>query len=116
MKWILFTGTWRLTNEEVENDVRQAVREVISRGDGVLTGGATGVDYYAMDEAFKLQPSATHIRIIIPATLEAFIQDYEKNWCQDPVTHESIKALSDLLHNIKAANPARVINTPAFAT
>jgi hypothetical protein len=35
MKWILFTGTWRLTSPEVENDVRQAVREIIARGDGV---------------------------------------------------------------------------------
>lgn len=39
MKWILFTGTWRLTNSDVEQDVRNAVREVIERGDGVLTGG-----------------------------------------------------------------------------
>lgn len=39
MKWILFTGTWRLTNKEVEHDVRKAVQEVIARGDGVLTGG-----------------------------------------------------------------------------
>lgn len=42
MKWILFTGTWRLTNEEVEQDVRKAAREVIARGDGVLTGGQQG--------------------------------------------------------------------------
>ena len=42
MKWILFTGTWRLTNKEVEEDVRAAAREVIARGDGVLTGGRQG--------------------------------------------------------------------------
>lgn len=39
MKWILFTGTWRLTNSDVERDVRKVAREVIARGDGVLTGG-----------------------------------------------------------------------------
>ena len=39
MKWILFTGTWRLVNEEVERDVRQATREVLARGDGIITGG-----------------------------------------------------------------------------
>ncbi len=38
MKWILFTGTWRLTNSEVEHDVRAAAREVLSRGDGIVTG------------------------------------------------------------------------------
>ncbi len=42
MKWILFTGTWKLTSMEVEEDVRQAVRDVIARGDGVITGGQQG--------------------------------------------------------------------------
>lgn len=42
MKWILFTGTWKLTNKEVEEDVRTAAREAITRGDGVLTGGQQG--------------------------------------------------------------------------
>ncbi len=62
MKWILFTGTWRLTNPQVEADVRLAVREVIGRGEGVLTGGATGVDYFAMDEAMKLKPDGSHLK------------------------------------------------------
>ena len=39
MKWILFTGTWRLTNQEVEHDVRKATREVFLHGDGLVTGG-----------------------------------------------------------------------------
>jgi hypothetical protein len=39
MKWILFTGTWRLTNDEVERDVREAVHQVIASGDGIVTGG-----------------------------------------------------------------------------
>lgn len=39
MKWILFTGTWRLTNQEVESDVREAAREVLARGDAIVTGG-----------------------------------------------------------------------------
>ncbi len=39
MKWVIFTGTWRLTNKQVEEDVRHAVREVLSRGDGIVTGG-----------------------------------------------------------------------------
>lgn len=39
MKWILFTGTWRLTNSEVEDDVRSSVRDVLASGDGIVTGG-----------------------------------------------------------------------------
>ncbi len=39
MKWILFTGTWKLTNKNVEEDVRSSVREALSLGNGVVTGG-----------------------------------------------------------------------------
>ncbi len=42
MKWIIFTGTWRLTNKEVEQDVRIAARQAFENGDGILTGGRYG--------------------------------------------------------------------------
>lgn len=112
MKWILFTGTWKLTNKEVETDVRQAVREVIGRGDGILTGGATGVDYFVMDEVLKLKPNATHLRVIIPARLESYIHDYFTNWCHEPITVEDINRLAVLLKKIKEANPASLLEMP----
>ncbi len=112
MKWILFTGTWKLTNREVEEDVRSAVRAVIKRGDGVLTGGATGVDYFAMDEAMKQNPTASHLRVIIPARLESYIEDYFTNWCHEPITKEDIHNLAALLKNIKKVNPASLLEMP----
>ena len=108
MKWIIFTGTWRLTNKEVENDVRQAAREVFERGDGIVTGGATGVDYFAMDEFLKLNPECTRIRIFIPARLQHFIEDYKKNWKQAPITEIDINNLEYLLKIIEGRNPSAV--------
>ncbi len=112
MKWILFTGTWRLTNEEVEADVRKFAREVIERGDGIVTGGATGVDYFAMDEAMKIDPSASNLKIIIPANLESYCFDYYTNWCHFPITANSIQALEKLLRDIKKVNPDALIEMP----
>ncbi len=109
MKWILFTGTWRLTNGEVENDVRAAAREVLARGDGIVTGGATGVDYFAMDEAMKLHPDASRLKVVIPAFLNDYIHDYRTNWCQAPVTPETIDDLENLLRKIKEADPGALI-------
>jgi hypothetical protein len=106
MKWILFTGTWKLTNQAVEHDVRAAAREVFERGDGLLTGGATGVDYFAMDEFVKLNPACTRIRVFIPARLDHFIADYHKNWKWDPVTEEDINRLAGILNLIKERNPS----------
>lgn len=112
MKWVLFTGTWRLTNTEVEQDVRKATREVLARGDGVLTGGATGVDYFAIDEALKHNPTATHLRVIIPALLDSYIHDYYTNWCHEPITRKDIDNLSMILKKIKEINPASLLEMP----
>lgn len=108
MKWIIFTSTWRLTNKEVENDVRQAARRVFESGNGMVTGGATGVDYFAMDEWIKLNPTCTHIRIFIPARLNHFISDYRKNWKHNPINDTDIDNLEYLLKLIKERNPSAV--------
>lgn len=108
MKWIIFTGTWRLTNKEVENDVRLAARRVFENGDGLVTGGATGVDYFAMDEFLKLNPECTRIRIFIPARLHHFIDDYRKNWKHSPINDADIDNLDYILKLIKERNPSSV--------
>lgn len=112
MRWIIFTGTWRLTNKEVEDDVRNAVREVIARGDGIVTGGATGVDYFAMDEALKLDPGASRLRVFIPAYLDSYIIDYYTNWCQKPITTNDIKNLEVILKKINTVNPLSISELP----
>ncbi len=112
MKWILFTGTWKLTNHEVENDVREAAREVLSRGDGIVTGGATGVDYFAMDEAMKMFPDASRLKVIIPAMFKSYVYDYHTNWLMPPVTTESIYNLEKILQQIKDTNPESLVEMP----
>jgi len=112
MKWIIFTGTWRLTNKEVEDDVRTAVRDVLSSGNGIVTGGATGVDYFCMDEAMKICPDASQLKVIIPAFLKSYIYDYYMNWCVEPITKETIGNLEKLLLKIKEANPNSLIEMP----
>ncbi len=112
MKWVLFTGTWRLADKAVEADVRSSVREVFGRGDAIVTGGATGVDYYAMDEAVKLEPSCKRLRIILPTTIEGYILDSRNNWCQAPVTALDIDLLEALLNKIKEVNPASMLEMP----
>lgn len=106
MRWVIFTGSWRLWNKEVEQDVREAARKVFERGDGLVTGGATGVDYFAMDEFVKLNPDCTRIRIFIPARLDHFIADYRKNWKPETITDADIDNIEYILKIIKQRNPS----------
>lgn len=112
MKWILFTGTWRLTNSEIENDVRTKTREVLSLGYGIVTGRATGVDYFAMDEAMKIYPDASRLIVVIPAYLKSYIYDYKTNWLESPVTEADIDNIEKLLRKIKRVNKKALIEIP----
>lgn len=99
-------------NAQVEQDVRGSVRKVFEEGSGVLTGGATGVDFFAMDESVKIDPSCRRLRVIIPAYIEDYIKDCEQNWCQAPVTAEDIRKLAELLRKIREVNPASMLEMP----
>jgi hypothetical protein len=112
MKWILFTGTWRLTNAEVERDVRKAARDVIERGDGIVTGGATGVDYFAMHEAMHIDPTAERLKVIIPSDLKNYYLDYRTNWCNAPITNDVIDDLEKLLRQIQVVNHNALVEMP----
>lgn len=109
MKWIAISGTWRKTSPEVEQDTRGAVRAIIERGDGIVTGGALNVDYQATDEALKLDPGATRIKVFIPVTLERYAAHYRKRAQEGVITPEQAEALIAQLTQLKEANPEALI-------
>jgi len=109
MKWIAISGSWRKTSQKVENDVRQAVREIISRGDGIVTGGALNVDYFATDEVLKLNPGATQIKVCLPVTLERYAAHYRKRANEGVITHQQAEELIAQLAALKKVNPSALI-------
>lgn len=62
-----------------------------------------------MDEAVRLDPTCKTLRVIIPTHLENYVKDYQTNWCQVPVTMESIANLEKLLAHIKVVNPESLV-------
>jgi hypothetical protein len=40
MKRYAISGTWKLCNKQVQRDVELIVKEIIHRGDGIITGSA----------------------------------------------------------------------------
>jgi hypothetical protein len=89
-------------------DVRDAVRDCISHGYGIVTGGATGVDYFCIDECIK-NNYIHKLRVFIPSNLDHYIADYHKNWCQSPITGKDIFALEAVLREIQEKNPGALL-------
>lgn len=98
MKWIAIAGGWRKTNSQIEQDVKRVVREIISRGDGVVSGGALGVDYIATNEALLMNGQ---LKILIPSTLEVYRSHYFKRAEEEVVTREQAEMLIAQLEEVK---------------
>jgi predicted Rossmann fold nucleotide-binding protein DprA/Smf involved in DNA uptake len=88
MKWIAIAGGWRRTNLEIEEKVREEVREILSNGDGIISGGALGVDYLATDEALKMDVDKNQLKIFIPTTLDIYKRHYDTMATDGAVTKE----------------------------
>ena len=109
MKWIAISGSWRKTNKEVEEGVRSFVRNVVGQGDGIVTGGALNVDYFATDEVLKLDFEAKHIKVFIPVTLELYSAHYRKRAKEGVITEKQAEMLIAQLEELKRRNPKALI-------
>lgn len=112
MKWIGISGSWRKTNNEIEEKIRAIVREIFETGNGMVSGGALGVDYIATDEALKLNPKADKIKIFIPTTLEKYSEHYRKHAKLGAITKKQAEDLIKQLKKIKNINPDALIENP----
>lgn len=101
MKWVGITGSWRATSEEVESDVRHAVRTIIERGDGIVTGGALNVDWFATDEALEAGSDGSQLLIIIPSSLELYKEHYRNRAREGVITSEQAESLIEQLEAVK---------------
>ncbi len=109
MKWVSIGGSWRKINRELEEDVRKATKEVMARGDAIISGGALGVDYIATDEALKSDPTAKRIKIFLPTTLEIYIDHYRKRAKESVITEKQAENLAFQLERIKKNDPSAII-------
>jgi len=101
MKWIGISGGWRKTNKEIEDKVRNIVRKIMMSGDGIVSGGALGVDFIALDEALKNDSKAERIKIFLPTTLEVYATHYRKHALLGTITKKQADDLIEQLSRLK---------------
>lgn len=105
--WFGISGSWRATSKEVEENVRKEVREILEHGGGIVSGGALNVDFFATDEAMKIDPNA--VRIFLPVTLELYAAHYRKRAEEGVITSEQAEKLIEQLTKLKELSPDSLI-------
>lgn len=114
MKWIGISGTWQLTSLEVENDVKREVKKILDNGDGIVTGGALGVDSFAMEEVIKNEMEKDRVKVCLPTTFDIYKTHYRKRANEGVIIHEQAERLILLLEIIQNANKEAIIEDVRF--
>lgn len=110
MKWYGISGSWRYDFPEVKKDVENETSKIIKRGDGVVTGGALGVDYFTTEVILKLDPKLTKLKIFLPPPLKIYLNHYQKQANEGVITKQQAKMLTTQLTNIQKINQKTIEN------
>jgi len=119
MKWIAIAGSWRHTNFDTENQVREDVRSLLALGNGLVSGGALGVDFFATEEALLADVNASQLKIIIPSTLEIYSAHYLQRASEGVITRRQAESLILQLETVRSMGcllegTAQIINKEAY--
>ncbi len=109
MKRIWITGSRRTVNEEVTREVRSEISAIIQNGDGIITGGALGVDFIATDTAMTLDPTGKQIKIFLPTTVEIYDKHMHQRAEEWVITLDQADTLTHQLKELQHKNPQAII-------
>lgn len=117
MKWHAITGSWRTTNEKVEKDVERTVKKIIFFEDGIVTGGALGVDYFATQtvlDNLDEESVGKQLKIYLPLKMEDYCRHYYGRAEEGVITKRHAEILEDQLNEIHEINPGIIFDESPY--
>jgi len=95
------SGSWKITSPAVERDVRETVARALEQGQGIVTGGALGVDSVATDEVLHREFQPEQLRVILPTSLERYASHYRKRAEEGVITSPQAEGLIQQLEEVQ---------------
>lgn len=115
MKWIAVVGSWRKYNDQIKRDVQTVVRKILLDGDGIVTGGALGIDYFATQTILDMKKTGKHIRIFLPIKLTGFCKHYRRRADEGVITHPQADMIITQLKKVYKINKKAIIDNTRYA-
>ena len=113
MKWLAVVGT-REVNDTIRRDIEQFIGQKITEGDGIVSGGATGVDHEAARLAYEYGLEAARFRIFLPVELELYCQALYSRAAVGKCRQDDAVATVALLRDIAKNRPGVLYDTTEF--
>ena len=93
MKWYGISGSWRYESPELKKDIGKIVMEILTSGNGIITGGALGVDYIATQTVLDNGDVRRQLRLYLPVSLENYCAHFYKRAEEEVI----VKGQADML-------------------
>jgi hypothetical protein len=110
MKWIAISGSWRAANNKLKEDVERVVRKIIQAGNGIITGGALGVDYFATQIILSEGNSRKQLKIYLPIKLNEMCRHYRKRAGEGVITEEQADMICSQLKRVAEESPESIFD------
>ena len=110
MKWYAISGSWRIINNKVKKDLEEIVKGIILKGNGIITGGALGVDYIATQVVLDYGNVKKQLKIYLPIKLEDFCMHYFKRADEGVITKEQAEQITKQLKEVKRISPKSIFD------
>lgn len=115
MRWHAISGSWRRTNERLESDVEEVVKEILSLGDGIITGGALRVDYTATQTVLRNKDDPEErLRIYLPVSLEKYLSHLYHRASEKVISIEDADKVTFQLIHIQKKYPRSIFDEVEF--
>lgn len=113
MKHTGISGSWAKGSPQVEADVRKIVSAIASSGEGIVTGGALGVDSIATDQMLKSEIRPEQLIVVLPTPLSVYAAHYRKRADEGVITSEQAETLVHQLEEVKQRGTLKELNFEA---
>lgn len=109
MRWHAISGSWRYTNSDIQTDTKRVVKAIISSNEGIITGGALRVDYYATDLMMNEGNPKGHLKIYLPTSLDSLLNHYRKRQFEGVINKMQALSVISQLADVKRMYPECLI-------
>ena len=117
MNWYGITGSWRKSNAEVREDVEEIVKEMLNLGNGVITGGALGVDHVATQTVLaNAENPQDRLKIYLPVSFERYAIHLYNRTIERIVKPDQVDDLVSQLIFIRQNYPKCIYDNAGFRT
>lgn len=112
MKWLAVIGT-REATAEMRRDIDERVRQAITEGWGIVSGGSTGVDTIAMIAAMEY---GGVMRVYLPIEYTAYAKSLRERAAQGKCLPADAEATIVALDELRSHDPSAVIDPSGVTT